>query len=301
MPQHPQRDDEPGLFLDDEEPARAQADQGQASDILPPWRILIVDDDVDVHVVTKFALSTASFQGRRLSFVHAYSAAEALAKLRDTPDIALVLLDVMMETADAGLQLARQVREQLRNDLVRIVLRTGQPGQAVEHSIIVDYDINDFWSKADLTTRKLFTTVIAALRAYATLDKASRVRDQALARQAQLERQLASAREAVPMFAINASGIVSDANEAAAALAGVELKDLLGRAAASIGPAPLDPYVLDPYVLDPIVLATIRAALASDGAWSGIIDLRLASGTRSVRCAVRADAAGGVLGYASPI
>jgi CheY-like chemotaxis protein len=291
MPQHPQRDDEPGLFLDDEEPASPQADPGQASDILPPWRILIVDDDVDVHVVTKFALSTASFQGRRLSFVHAYSAAEALVKLRDTPDIALVLLDVMMETADAGLQLARQVREQLHNDLVRIVLRTGQPGQAVEHSIIVDYDINDFWSKADLTTRKLFTTVIAALRAYATLDKASRARDLALARQAQLERQLASAREAVPMFAINRSGIVSDANEAAAALAGVDVAELVGRAAASIEPAPLDP----------IVLATIRAALATDGAWSGVIDVRLASGTRSVRCAVRADASGGVLGYASPL
>ena len=163
-----------------------------SADDQPPWRILIVDDDVDVHVVTKFALSNTNFQGRRLSFLHAYSAKEALSKLRDTPDIALVLLDVMMETADAGLRFARQVREDLHNELVRIVLRTGQPGQALEHSIIVDYDINDFWSKTDLTTRKLFTTVIASLRAYSTLAAAAQARDAATAELERAQQVLAA-------------------------------------------------------------------------------------------------------------
>src|SRR5438067_2316253 len=143
-PQAPDVDDH-DLILHDEDPS---AVLGQEA---PPWRILIVDDDVDVHVVTKFALRDTSFQGRRLSFLHAYSGAEALAVLKGTPDIALVLLDVIMETNDAGLRVARQIREELRNELVRVVLRTGQPGQALEHSIIVDYDINDFWCKADLT------------------------------------------------------------------------------------------------------------------------------------------------------
>lgn len=293
MRQTPQSEDEPGLFLDDEELAQSQAPATgrNGGDQLPPWRILIVDDDVDVHVVTKFALSTTSFQGRRLSFVHAYSGAEALAKLRDTPDIALVLLDVMMETADAGLQLARQVREQLHNDLVRIVLRTGQPGQAVEHSIIVDYDINDFWSKTDLTTRKLFTTVIAALRAYSTLAQAASARDAALARQAPLEKQLATARAAAPAFVIDASGVVIDANEAAAALGGFDLAALIGRTISSIEPAPLDAGVV----------ATIRAALGADGAWSGVIAARLPSGVKTLRCAVRSGADGGVTGFASPV
>jgi CheY-like chemotaxis protein len=290
MRQPPHSEDEPGLFLEDEDVTSAAVAPNGEGEVLAPWRILIVDDDVDVHVVTKFALSSASFQGRRLSFVHAYSAVEALAKLRDTPDIALVLLDVMMETADAGLQLARQVREQLHNDLVRIVLRTGQPGQAIEHSIIVDYDINDFWSKTDLTTRKLFTTVIAALRAYATLDQAAKCRDRALARQAQLEKQLGAARAAAAMVAIDGSGIVVDANEAAAALAGVDVLSLLGRAAAAIAPAPLEPGVL----------AGIRSALASDGAWSGVIAVHLPAGTRQLRCALCTDGAGGVIGYASP-
>jgi CheY-like chemotaxis protein len=135
----------------------------------PPWKVLIVDDDVDVHVVTKFSLSNAHFMGRRLSFLHAYSGEEALAVLRTHDDVALVLLDVIMETADAGLKVARRIRDELGNALVRVVLRTGQPGQALEHSIILDYDINDFWCKTDLTTRKLFTTVIASLRGYHSL------------------------------------------------------------------------------------------------------------------------------------
>lgn len=149
-------------------------DAGNPSGAVDPWRVLIVDDDVDVHVVTKFSLSNASFMGRRLSFLHAYSGAEALALLRSTPDVAMILLDVIMETDDAGLRLIKQIRNELDNKLVRIVLRTGQPGQALEHGIILDYDISDFWCKTDLTTRKLFTTVISSLRTYAQLQGAQR-------------------------------------------------------------------------------------------------------------------------------
>ena len=172
--------DEPDWLVD--EPLARGGAASDAANAPAPWRVLIVDDDVDVHVVTKFALSQASFQGRRLSFLHAYSGAEALALLRNTADIAVVLLDVIMETQDAGLQVARQIREELHNSAVRIILRTGQPGQALEHRIIIDYDINDFWCKTDLTTRKLFTTVIASLRTYATLREAEQQLAAALAR-----------------------------------------------------------------------------------------------------------------------
>ncbi|WP_338763847.1 hypothetical protein [Massilia sp. METH4] len=159
-----------GWMIEDDMPApEPQANAGPV-----PWKVLIVDDDVDVHVVTKFSLSNANFMGRRLCFLHAYSGEEALAVLRSHDDVALVLLDVIMETADAGLKVARRVRDELGNSLVRIVLRTGQPGQSLEHSIILDYDINDFWCKTDLTTRKLFTTVIASLRGYHSLYEAQR-------------------------------------------------------------------------------------------------------------------------------
>ena len=96
--------------------------------------------------------------------------------LRDTPDIALVLLDVVMETEDAGLVLARRIREELGNQTVRVVLRTGQPGQAPEQRVIIDYDINDYKAKTELTTQRLFTAVISALRAYETLTMLERSR-----------------------------------------------------------------------------------------------------------------------------
>jgi CheY-like chemotaxis protein len=162
-------DDSSEEWMIDDEAQASSAEQAPGA-VPAPWRVLIVDDDVDVHVVTKFSLSNACFMGRRLSFLHAYSGEEALTTLRNNPDVALVLLDVIMETSDAGLRVANQIRSELKNELVRIVLRTGQPGQALEHSIILDYDINDFWCKTDLTTRKLFTTVISSLRNYADLE-----------------------------------------------------------------------------------------------------------------------------------
>lgn len=134
-----------------------------------PWRVLIVDDDLDVHAVTRLALRNVSFKGRELELVSAYSGEEAFSILRDAKDFALVLLDVVMETDDAGLRLVGRIRGELGNQLVRIVLRTGQPGQAPEQRVIIEYDINDYKAKTELTTQKLFTTVIASLRAYESL------------------------------------------------------------------------------------------------------------------------------------
>lgn len=130
------------------------------------WKVLIVDDEPEVHAVTKLALNDFQFQNKRLEFMSAYSGAEARTLLSEQPDIAIVLLDVVMETDDAGLQVARYIREQLQNQFVRIILRTGQPGQAPERQVIVDYDINDYKSKTELTAQKLFTVIMSSLRSY---------------------------------------------------------------------------------------------------------------------------------------
>ncbi|CAM5221911.1 DUF3369 domain-containing protein [Alishewanella longhuensis] len=130
------------------------------------WKVLIVDDEPEVHAVTKLALNDFQFQNKRLEFISAYSGVEARAMLSSHPDIAIVLLDVVMETDDAGLQVARYIREQLQNQFVRIILRTGQPGQAPERQVIVDYDINDYKSKTELTAQKLFTVIMSSLRSY---------------------------------------------------------------------------------------------------------------------------------------
>jgi response regulator RpfG family c-di-GMP phosphodiesterase len=136
---------------------------------LPPWQILVVDDEPAVHEVTKLVMSDFEMDGRGLHFTHCYSAAEARTVLAERTDIALILLDVVMESEHAGLELARHIREDLNNLNVRIILRTGQPGQAPEEQVIRDYDINDYKEKTDLTRRKLITVFYAGLRAYRDL------------------------------------------------------------------------------------------------------------------------------------
>ncbi len=144
----------------------AEPEPAPSTPVLPPWLVLIVDDDPSVHNVTKLALRDMEHSGRRLLFLSAYSAAEARQMLAVYPDIALILLDVVMETDDSGLHLARAVREEMRNTHVRIILRTGQPGQAPEREVVERYDINDYRAKDELTARRLWTSVYTALRAY---------------------------------------------------------------------------------------------------------------------------------------
>lgn len=133
------------------------------------WKLLIVDDEPSVHDVTKLVLSDCKFEDRYLEFISAFSAAEAKEILKQHNDIALVLLDVVMEDDHSGLEIAEYIRSRLKNNTIRIVLRTGQPGQAPERDVITNYDINDYKAKTELTADKLFTVVYASIRAYRDL------------------------------------------------------------------------------------------------------------------------------------
>jgi len=130
------------------------------------WKVLIVDDETEVHTITKIALGEFEFDRKRLHLLSAYSGAEAKQVIQKHPDIALIYLDVVMESDDAGLLFVKYLREELKNKFVRIVLRTGQPGQAPERKVIVNYDINDYKEKTDFDSTKLFTTTLSGLRAY---------------------------------------------------------------------------------------------------------------------------------------
>jgi response regulator RpfG family c-di-GMP phosphodiesterase len=143
---------------------------------LAPWKVLLVDDEPDIHDITKLTLSRFRLDGRPLSFLHAYSGDEAKQVLLRETDIALVFLDVVMEKEDSGLEVARWMRQDQDNQFTRIVLRTGQPGQAPEERVIVNYDINDYKEKTELDRTKLFTTTFAALRAYRDIMKVEEAR-----------------------------------------------------------------------------------------------------------------------------
>lgn len=130
------------------------------------WKILIVDDEADVHSVTTYMLAGQTFRGRPFDFLHAMSAEEARTLLAGHRDIAIILLDVVMEADDSGLKLVRYIRQTLQNLAVRIILRTGQPGKAPAVQVILDYDIDDYKEKTELTLEKMLVTIISALRCY---------------------------------------------------------------------------------------------------------------------------------------
>jgi len=146
------------LFLDDDDSRCDAPDEPTA------WKLLIVDDEAEVHNVTRLVLGGFHYRGRGLEFLSAYTGQAAKDMLAAHPDIAVILLDVVMEENDTGLKLVKYIREELENRFVRIILRTGQPGQAPEERVIVEYDINDYKEKTELTAQKLLTTIVSALR-----------------------------------------------------------------------------------------------------------------------------------------
>jgi diguanylate cyclase len=173
-------DEDQVIFADEDDPRQTNDEIGlQEGENYPEfkaeninfnqWKILLVDDEQAVHEATKLALSNLSFEGKTITFLSAFSGEEAKQLIKENPDTAMILLDVIMESEDAGLQVVRYIRNQLKNNLVRIILFTGQPGQVPEGKVIIDYDINDYKVKTELTRQKLLTKVITSFRGFKAL------------------------------------------------------------------------------------------------------------------------------------
>ncbi len=134
------------------------------------YSLLVVDDDDEVHKITDLILESFNFEGEKLKVFHTYSERETIEFLKkENENISIILLDVVMENDHSGLNVVEYIRNDLKNNLVRIILRTGQPGKAPEDDVIMNYDINDYKSKTELTVQKLYTALYSSLRAYRDL------------------------------------------------------------------------------------------------------------------------------------
>lgn len=133
------------------------------------WKVLVVDDDINMHLVTSAVLENYIFKGKNISILDAYNIKEAKTLLIENSDISLVFLDIIMEEPDAGLQIVKFIREELQNNLIRIILRTGFEHNLPEKEMILNYDINGYQNKAELTKDKLFSIVTTSLRNYQLL------------------------------------------------------------------------------------------------------------------------------------
>jgi CheY-like chemotaxis protein len=130
------------------------------------WKIMVVDDDAAIHDITQMSLRNFSYLDKQIEFLHAYSAQEAKKLIAIHPDIAVILLDVVMEHEQAGLEVVKYIRDELRNPFIRIILQTAQYEQAPERQVILEYDVNDYKEKREISTKKLFTSLVTALRTY---------------------------------------------------------------------------------------------------------------------------------------
>jgi len=146
-------------------------DNPREKSINKPWKVMIIDDEVVVHQVTLLVLADYTFLGRPVEVIQGYSGKDCRNLMKKHPDTAVLLLDVVMETDTAGLETVKYIRDKLNNHFVRIILRTGQPGQAPEKEVITQFDINDYKEKTDLTAQRLFTSITTALRAYSDIKK----------------------------------------------------------------------------------------------------------------------------------
>ncbi|QTA87146.1 Two component system response regulator, DUF3369 [Desulfonema magnum] len=155
-------DDDDILFAE-ETPDKVTVTDGET------WKLMIVDDEEEIHDITRLALEDFTFEDRELTYLSAYSGEEAKKLIRENSDTSVILLDVVMETEHSGLDVVEYIRKELKNSFVRIILRTGHPGQAPERKVITEYDINDYKQKTELTAKKLFSSVTTAIRSYRDL------------------------------------------------------------------------------------------------------------------------------------
>jgi PAS domain S-box-containing protein len=207
-----------------------------------PWKIMIVDDDLDIHEVTRLALTDFTFQERPLEFVSAYSGFQARELIEENTDTALILLDVVMEEDDSGLRFVEYVRNELKNKMVRIVLRTGQPGMAPERNVTQEYDINDYKTKSELTSSKLFNMTVSSLRSFQALQEVEMGREALAHLNAELEKKTndlannALLLETIIERSVNQAVIVSDKdgvvrhyNSAAESMFGYDADEIIGK------------------------------------------------------------------------
>lgn len=202
--------------------------------LLPPVKILLADDDPEIHEVTRFALSEFKFENRALEFMSSYSGKGTVDALRNAPDIALILLDVVMENETDGLDTVKIIREELNNRFVRIILRTGHPGAMPEKEVIRDYDINDYASKTELTSTRLYITVYSALRAYFDMVELDNARVDLLKAQENIKQKESRYKELfkkvpVMIHSIDEKGFLIDVNEHWLSTMGYQRDEVIGK------------------------------------------------------------------------
>jgi len=106
---------------------------------------------------------------RPLLFLNAFSGDEARQLLLSESDLAVVILDLAMERAGVRIDLVHFMRHAAALRNTRIILLSGQPGQELGLDALIENDISDYRTRAELTADRLHVIVVTAVRSYKQL------------------------------------------------------------------------------------------------------------------------------------
>ncbi len=200
------------------------------------WKILIADDDEQIHLVTRIVLKDLEFLNQPIELISTYSGKETLQVMQDIPDINIILLDIMMEKDDAGLNVVQTIREEIKNHCVQIIIRTGQPGLVPEYQVVTHYEVNGYIEKTDLQAHKLKSIIQTSLRSYHELYTAEQNRQN-------LAALINHSSETI--ININHKGEIINFNPAASTMFGYNKEDIIGKNISYLLIPPFDQDYLD--------------------------------------------------------
>lgn len=204
-------------------------DEKNNNDNNEKWKILIADDEIDVHTLTKTVLKNFSYKNKNIEFISTYSGEETIEVIKENNDIVLILLDVIMESDDAGLQVVKKIRDEFKNNLIQIVLRTGQAADVPENEVVMNYAINDYKEKTELTSKKLITTVTTAIRSYENILALENTKKEINLLNYDLKQLLSSFDKSVIASKVDKNGIITYVSKAFCKVFKYEKEELIGQ------------------------------------------------------------------------
>ena len=140
--------------------------------VTPTYKVLVVDQRPTALYSSRLALSKMSFAGKSFTAIEACSLEEAKKRLLDHEGVAMVILNSEIEGQDISVSIIDFIRNELKNESIRIIIRTGYPNSSLKRSITENYKIDGYLFEEEIEKSQFEFVVINAIHTYNQIQKA---------------------------------------------------------------------------------------------------------------------------------